>query len=41
MVDKISREESLEIWANATGQVYCREFPNDCNQTGNTQIKKM
>lgn len=39
-VNKISREESLEICANATVQVYCREFPNDCNQRGNNQIKK-
>jgi hypothetical protein len=39
-VNKISREESLEICANATVQVYCREFSNDCNQRGNNQIKK-
>jgi hypothetical protein len=39
-VNKISIEEALELCANATVQVYCREFPNECNQRGNNQIKK-
>ena len=39
-VEKISRDEALDIYTKATLKVYCREFSGDCAQRGENQIEK-
>jgi hypothetical protein len=39
-VEKISRDEALDIYARATLKVYCREFSSDCAQRGENQVEK-
>src|SRR6266536_835200 len=39
-IDRISRDEALDIYTKATLKVYCREFNGDCSQRGENQIEK-
>src|SRR4249920_3275541 len=37
-VERITRDEALDVYANATLRVYCREFQSDCKERGDKQI---
>jgi hypothetical protein len=37
-VEKIARDEALDIYSKATLHVYCREFRSDCDQLGEKQL---
>jgi hypothetical protein len=39
-VEKISRDEALDIYTKATLKVYCREFSSDCATRGENQVEK-
>ncbi len=39
-VERISRDEALDIYTKATLKVYCREFRPDCVERGENQIEK-
>jgi zinc-ribbon domain len=39
-IEKISREEALDIYAKATLKVYCREFRRECSERGENEIAK-
>ena len=39
-IDRISREEALDIYTKATLKVYCREFRRECAERGENQIEK-
>ena len=37
-VERIGRDEALDVYASATQKVYCREFQADCKKRGDKQI---
>jgi hypothetical protein len=37
-VERITRDEALDLYSNATLKVYCREFQADCKQRGEKQV---
>jgi hypothetical protein len=39
-VEKISRDEAIDIYTKATLKVYCREFSTDCSARGENQVEK-
>ena len=39
-VEKINRDEALDIYAKATLKIYCREFQRECAERGKNQIEK-
>lgn len=39
-VEKISRDEALDIYSKATLKVYCREFSSDCAARAENQVEK-
>jgi hypothetical protein len=39
-VEKISRDEALDMYTKATLKVYCREFSSDCVTRGENQVEK-
>lgn len=39
-IEKISRDEALDIYTTATLKIYCREFSSDCAERGEKQIAK-
>jgi zinc-ribbon domain len=39
-IEKISREEALDIYAKADLKTYCREFRQECEQQGEDNIEK-
>jgi len=39
-VERIRRDEALDIYTEAALKVYCREFNGDCVQRGENQIEK-
>jgi len=39
-IERISRDEALDIYTKATLKVYCREFGSDCAARGESQIEK-
>jgi zinc-ribbon domain len=39
-VERISRDEALDIYTKATLKVYCREFRRECTERGENQIEK-
>jgi hypothetical protein len=39
-IEKISREEALDIYAKADLKTYCREFRQECNQQGEDNLKQ-
>jgi len=39
-VERISRDEALDIYTKAALKLYCREFNSDCVQRGENQIEK-
>jgi len=39
-VERISRDEAVDIYTKAALKVYCREFNGDCVQRGENQIEK-
>src|SRR6266581_9041175 len=39
-VERINRDEALDIYTKATLKVYCREFSSDCAGRGENQIEK-
>ncbi len=39
-VEKISRDEALDIYTQATLKIYCREFQRECADRGKNQIEK-
>ena len=39
-IERISRDEALDIYTKATLKVYCREFSSDCAARGESQIEK-
>jgi hypothetical protein len=39
-IEKISRDEALDIYTKATLRIYCREFRSDCAGRGESQIEK-
>ena len=39
-IDRISRDEALDIYAKADLKTYCREFQQECSQQGQTNIEQ-
>ena len=39
-IEKISREEALDIYAKGDLKTYCREFRQECNQQGEDNIER-
>jgi hypothetical protein len=39
-IERISRDEALDIYTKATLKVYCREFSSDCAERGDNQMEK-
>jgi len=39
-VEKISRDEALDIYTKAALKTYCREFPQECDQQGQANLER-
>ena len=39
-IDRISRDEALDIYAKADLKIYCREFQQECSQQGQNNIEQ-